>query len=676
MSHSKREQNPIARNLSDFRQVATLLNNEGLVVTEHNYKKVQALLNRYKELATFNDQNQSKLNGKQIGELNQIRLIISPEERREIRRSVTRIENGIKNREERIKEEYMRIEKQQAKAREAVQVLWPQLQKAAKKFINSGIANMEELLKEYKDLRNELYNHALNLPTQERKQKNQEMAELSRLVNIHESKLYEEINRARKVIEAAVTQAQKNVDSMSLLQMVRLMLPKLKDADILKIAQKAGVLSLQDTTTSEHGATLDKLVVREQPLEKQSALISIMFKELALNGAQAGPLAKYLQAVQENAKDLISGKKTHFTLLYQTNEGEIGGFYFNIHELLQNQHQAISKLVHEMYKRGVDQNSRVVMAFASPEQAASLMLANGENIKALTEAGNLQELTEQLLENAGDSKALARIVGHDVVIGQKTSEIIRDLNRSKEQNGIEPAEVMKLFQIIAVIFETRNILINWINAPVHLKEQTEEALLGAGKTPAIVEGKGTQPKRVRFLPDLVEKLKATSTDTEQPVTKRTDDELLDKKIQVALEKVDQALEELKGKIGDINQHKYDKAYEAAKILLRQLQETRDQYAIDLANPQINFKEAGLKFKEASNLVIQKAKPILEKDLGWGEYLKNLFKVIVNAIVFCVTFGASQGFFATTRAKSAEAVEKAESELELNQLVHYQNNTYG
>ncbi|HDU4144531.1 TPA: type IV secretion protein Dot, partial [Legionella pneumophila] len=51
----------------------------------------------------------------------------------------------------------------------------------------------------------------------------------------------------------------------------------------------------------------------------------------------------------------------------------------------------------------------------------------------------------------------------------------------------------------------------------------------------------------------------------------------------------------------------------------------------------------------------------------GEYLKNLFKVIVNAIVFCVTFGASQGFFATTRAKSAEAVEKAESELELNQL---------
>ncbi|HAT9977174.1 TPA: Dot/Icm T4SS effector LegC6, partial [Legionella pneumophila] len=309
MSHSKREQNPIARNLSDFRQVATLLNNEGLVVTEHNYKKVQALLNRYKELATFIDQNQSKLNGKQIGELNQIRLIISPEERREIRKSVTRIENGIKNREERIKEEYTRIEKQQAKAREVVQVLWPQLQKAAKKFINSGIANMEELLKEYKDLRNELYNHALNLPTQERKQKNQEMAELSRLVNIHESKLYEEINRARNVIEAAVTQAQKNVDSMSLLQMVRLMLPKLKDADILKIAQKAGVLSLQDTTTSEHGANLDKLVVREQPLEKQSALISIMFKELALNGAQAGPLAKYLQAVQENAKDLISGKK-------------------------------------------------------------------------------------------------------------------------------------------------------------------------------------------------------------------------------------------------------------------------------------------------------------------------------------------------------------------------------
>ncbi|HIG0326514.1 TPA: Dot/Icm T4SS effector LegC6 [Legionella pneumophila] len=667
MTHSKREQNPIARNLSEFRQVATLLNNEGLVVTESNYKKIQALLNRYQELASFFDQNRNGLNGKQTGELNQIRLIISREERRDIRKSVTSIENGIKNREKRIKEEYTRIENQQVKAREAVKILWPQLKEVAEKFINSGIANMDELLKKYKELRSELYNHVLNLPTQERKQKNQEMAELSRLVNIHESKLYEDINRARKVIEAAVTQAQKNVNNMSLLQMVRLMLPELKGADILKIAQKAGILSLQEATVSEQGENLDKIVVREQPLEKQSALISIMFKELALNGAQAGPLAKYLQAVQENAKDLISGKKTHFTLLYETKDGEIGGFYFNIHELLQNQHQAISKLIHEMYKRGVDQNSRVVMAFASPEQAASLMLANGENMRALANGRNLQELTELLLENAGDSRALARIVGHDVVIDQKTLEIVRDLNRSKEQNGIEPAEIMKLFQVIAVIFETRNILINWITAPVHLKEQTEEALLGAGKTPAVVEGKGTQPKRVRFLPDLVKKPTVTLSDTEQPVIKRKDEELLDKKIQVTLETVDQALEELKGKIGDINQHKYDKAYEAAKILLRQLQEARDQYVVDLTNPQTSFNEAGLQFKEACKLAIQDAKPILEKDLGWGEYLKNLLKVMVNTIAFCVTFGASQGFFATTRAKSALAVDEAESALELNQI---------
>ncbi|HIC7380204.1 TPA: Dot/Icm T4SS effector LegC6, partial [Legionella pneumophila] len=89
MSHSKREQNAIAKNLSEFRQVATLLNNEGLIVTESNYKKVQALLNRYQELASFLDQNQNTLNGKQTGELNQIRLIISREERREIRKSVT-----------------------------------------------------------------------------------------------------------------------------------------------------------------------------------------------------------------------------------------------------------------------------------------------------------------------------------------------------------------------------------------------------------------------------------------------------------------------------------------------------------------------------------------------------------------------------------------------------------
>ncbi|MCK1871935.1 OPT/YSL family transporter, partial [Legionella pneumophila] len=53
---------------------------------------------------------------------------------------------------------------------------------------------------------------------------------------------------------------------------------------------------------------------------------------------------------------------------------------------------------------------------------------------------------------------------------------------------------------------------------------------------------------------------------------------------------------------------------------------------------------------------------LEKDLGWGDYLKNLLKCLGNAVITVFTFGYQQGFFAYARPDSAKAVEKAEEDL--------------
>lgn len=675
MSKAKREQNPIAQNLREFRQVAELLKREGLVISESNYKEVFGLLKRYQDLANYFDRNQKELKEGQIGELNKIKGnrkkniegIISAHDRQEMKRRALFIENDIIRREAKIKEEFERVEKRHIEARKQVAILWPEVKKAANEFINAGIKDMDDLLRKYKNLRTELAIHVNKLPNEERIFKTQEMDELSKQVNRHERELYIEIYRARKVIETAVAQAQRNVDKMSLIQMVQLMLPGLKEADILKIAQKAGILTLENGTVSESDVNLGTIVVKNIPLKNQTALMSVLLKELAIRGTEAGPLAQFIQAIEKNAEALVTGEKTYFSIAYETKHGELGSLHYNIHDLLNDPHGAISRLIFEMYKHGVDENSHVVMAFTSPEQVASLMLANGGNIKELTQGGNLQALTGVLLENSDNPNALARIVGHDVPVDRNTSEIILALNRPRERVGIEPSKVMELFQVVAVVFEARRILIDWVNAPARKREKDSEAILG-GVNPLLLEG-GRVKQVPGFLQILGPKEKPTVTvvDIDKTIPKTKEEELLNKKIQAALDTVDIALHGLKSKIGEINQHQYDKAYAAAKVLLNQLQEARDQYAIDLKNPEIKHAEAGLKFKAACKLAIDEAKPVLEKDLGWGDYLKNLLKVIANAIVIGLTLGISSGFFTTKRSESAKAVEQAEKDLELEQV---------
>lgn len=692
MSRAKRNQNPITQNLGEFRRVAESLKREGLVTNEGNYRQVLELLKRYQELSNHFDQNQKELNGEQIGELNKIKGnrkkgiegIVSAEERREIKRTALSIENTIIQREAKRKEAFEKVERRHNEAREQVELLWPQVQEAAERFLSSGIKDMDELLKRYKELRGQLDFHVQRLPDEERVQKSQEMALLSQNVNKHDQKLHETIKRVQKVIETAVSKAQENVANMSFVQMIQLMLPGVKEAEILQIAQKSGIYALEGGHVPESDVkSLDALVVANLPIKKQTDLIQVMLKELAIRSdKEAGPLAQFMQTIVKSAEELMSGEKTHLSIAYETKDGEIGTIHYDIRELLRNPHEAISRFTFEMFKQGVDENSRVVMAITSPEQVASLMLANGESIKELTNGGTLQQLTGLLLENANDSRALARIVrSEDVgtVVGLNTSEIIRDLNRSKERGGIEPNQVMNLFQIVATILETRNILIEWMNAPTRKQEKDSELLgLGGLDELLMLEGVKQQPPRRQPLPITdSEKIPPVPTidkpleqkpplEQKKPSSKIKEEEVLNKKIQSALETVDNALNELKGKIGKIDQHKYDKAYLKATALLDYLEEARNQYAADLKNPKMKLEDAGFKFKDACKTGIDNAKPILEKDLGWGDYLKNLLKTLANAIVKVVSFGTSKGFFTPAKSESLKAVEKTEQDLDITQ----------
>ncbi|HAT1659201.1 lpg2327 family Dot/Icm T4SS effector [Legionella pneumophila] len=160
-----------------------------------------------------------------------------------------------------------------------------------------------------------------------------------------------------------------------------------------------------------------------------------------------------------------------------------------------------------------------------------------------------------------------------------------------------------------------------------------------------------------------EKLKLAKQSEEE---KRRLENQQEETITQALQKVDGILQELTLKIDRVDQHRYKKAHDTANTLLQSLIAARDEYERDLRANEFSQELAGRKFKLACQDAVKIAKPVLEKDLGWGDYLKNLLKCLGNAVITIFTFGGQQGFFAYARPDSAKAVEKAEEDLGLRQ----------
>ncbi|MFI4917999.1 MAG: Dot/Icm T4SS effector Wip [Legionellales bacterium] len=133
----------------------------------------------------------------------------------------------------------------------------------------------------------------------------------------------------------------------------------------------------------------------------------------------------------------------------------------------------------------------------------------------------------------------------------------------------------------------------------------------------------------------------------------------DVKIRAILKKIDVALSGLSNKIGKADQHQFPEACSQAITLLADLRLARNRYRQNLNNPQLAAEHAEKTFKEQCAAAIQVAKPILERDLGWGDYLINLLKTITSAVMGLV---GANAFFTHTKSESSEAVNQLEQDL--------------
>ncbi|EHL31515.1 hypothetical protein LDG_6446 [Legionella drancourtii LLAP12] len=123
-------------------------------------------------------------------------------------------------------------------------------------------------------------------------------------------------------------------------------------------------------------------------------------------------------------------------------------------------------------------------------------------------------------------------------------------------------------------------------------------------------------------------------------------------------KINNLLLGLENKIGGIEQHQWPAAHAKASELLMALNNTRDEFISNIANPAVDLKVAKTAFKQKCDAAINEALPILEKDLGWGDYLLNLLKKLGNVVSTVTTFGYRTNFFQLKVSESKSAAEDA------------------
>ena len=130
----------------------------------------------------------------------------------------------------------------------------------------------------------------------------------------------------------------------------------------------------------------------------------------------------------------------------------------------------------------------------------------------------------------------------------------------------------------------------------------------------------------------------------------------------AIAKIDETLNTLRTNIGQTHQHPLSAAVRKATELLDRLKGCRDRYReAMLQEPRPDAEITGQQFITECGVAIDDAKQVLKRDLDWGDYLGNMLKALMNAVIGIGTTNPNS-FFAYKKPDSVDAVEAAAQNL--------------
>jgi curved DNA-binding protein CbpA len=104
-----------------------------------------------------------------------------------------------------------------------------------------------------------------------------------------------------------------------------------------------------------------------------------------------------------------------------------------------------------------------------------------------------------------------------------------------------------------------------------------------------------------------------------------------------------------------------KAIGIAEDLLHELENATDAYYKNLSDKKISADSSKTIFIDSCTNAITKVKPVLEQELGWGDYLNNLLKGLVNAIISTTNSITKSSYTLFTYAKAPLVSEVDEVE---------------
>ena len=120
---------------------------------------------------------------------------------------------------------------------------------------------------------------------------------------------------------------------------------------------------------------------------------------------------------------------------------------------------------------------------------------------------------------------------------------------------------------------------------------------------------------------------------------------------------------LNEKIGEINKHHFKETYDKSIALLRGLLRIKDNYLTSLKDVNMDIHALNWSFTRVCKTLINESSPIFERDLNWGEYLKNLLKSIANTMIWAISLGKYNTFFPPARSVSAMSYATFSSDIQ-------------
>lgn len=449
--------------LSALKNVIAQIAVQQHTVSIANVDKVRALTNQFTKLS--NDFEKYTLTDVQQRELKAVRETYPREVRSPLNKKLTQLEKDKDKASQKIEAEAQKRSKINTEAKSTVQSLLPQVREAADKCLHANTTNMSELHGKYKVLAEQLRKAIDLLDPEERLIQIKQQVAISEQINRYREQLDAQDRKAYQAIGEAIQKASKNVSSMTVEEMLLGLIGGSAKQELLTLFSKTDeVMLLENGSDEEQVKQVGALVLADLPKTSQGALVRILLSQLAKadSQSQSGPLAQFVKAMEKDINGLLSGEKTHLSIMYEVN-GVIGSIHIDVLDLINDSQRVLQSVFYNMYKQGV-QNQNIVMSLTAPTEVAALLQLQGFDMQNVPQIENLQELTGQVIKYSAHPQALSVIMRNDVSESDLTSGLKSTMRqlllRAQERPGLQPGQVLTFIQSMATMLETRNLLIS------------------------------------------------------------------------------------------------------------------------------------------------------------------------------------------------------------------------